>query len=214
MSWGERLGRAETFALADAANRHPPQLRTLDRTGERVDSVEFHPAWHELMRMATAAGEHASPWRDAATGCARRARGDVHAACAGRERHAVPADDDVRGRARAARTRERRTRVAPGCRSSSRSTTIRGRCRSREKRAALIGMGMTERQGGSDVRSNRTRAEAQRRRHVPAHRSQVVLLGTAMRCAPRARAGRRRRAASSCRGSSTTARATRCGSFA
>ena len=58
-----------------------------------------------------------------------------------------------------------------------------------QKRAALIGMGMTERQGGSDVRSNRTRAEPGRGRPRAARRSQMVLLGAAMRCAPRARAG-------------------------
>ena len=74
VQWGEALGQAETFALADAANRHPPQLRTLDRSGERIDSVEFHPAWHALMRMATTAGEHASPWRDSANRSAGRAR--------------------------------------------------------------------------------------------------------------------------------------------
>ena len=63
-AWGDELGRAETYALADAANRNPPRLRTLDRTGERIDDVEFHPAWHALMQMATARGEHAAPWRE------------------------------------------------------------------------------------------------------------------------------------------------------
>jgi Adaptive response protein AidB N-terminal domain len=52
--WGETLGSADSFALADAANRFPPRLLTHDRRGERIDTVEFHPAWHELMRLATA----------------------------------------------------------------------------------------------------------------------------------------------------------------
>ncbi|MEP7275722.1 MAG: DNA alkylation response protein, partial [Betaproteobacteria bacterium] len=60
--WGATLGAPETYALADAANRNPPQLRAFDRRGERVDSVEFHPAWDALMRLATAAGEHCAPW--------------------------------------------------------------------------------------------------------------------------------------------------------
>src|SRR4051812_2579816 len=55
--WGETLGSAETFALADAANRNPPRLRTHDPRGERIDVVEFHPAWDALMHLATAAGE-------------------------------------------------------------------------------------------------------------------------------------------------------------
>jgi alkylation response protein AidB-like acyl-CoA dehydrogenase len=63
-----------------------------------------------------------------------------------------------------------------------------------QKRAALIGMGMTERQGGSDVRANTTRAEPDCGRRVSHHGSQVVLLGAAVRCAPapRARRGRPR----------------------
>ncbi|HYT97483.1 MAG TPA: DNA alkylation response protein, partial [Casimicrobiaceae bacterium] len=52
--WGETLGSAESFALADAANRNRPQLRTHDARGERIDVVEFHPTWHALMRLATA----------------------------------------------------------------------------------------------------------------------------------------------------------------
>ena len=46
------------------ANEQPPRLRTHDRFGERVDEVEFHPAWHELMRMSIAHGVHALSWTD------------------------------------------------------------------------------------------------------------------------------------------------------
>src|SRR5438874_12426325 len=45
---GERLGKAEMFALGDSANRNPPRLRLFDRFGARRDDVEFHPSWHEL----------------------------------------------------------------------------------------------------------------------------------------------------------------------
>ena len=64
--WGETLGSAETFALADAANRNAPKLRTHDSRGERIDQVEFHPAWDALMQLATAVGEHCAPWADSA----------------------------------------------------------------------------------------------------------------------------------------------------
>ena len=60
--WGATLGAPETYALADAANRNPPRLRALDRSGERIDVVDFHPAWDALMHLATAAGEHCAPW--------------------------------------------------------------------------------------------------------------------------------------------------------
>jgi putative acyl-CoA dehydrogenase len=160
MSWGERLGRAETFALAEAANRFPPQLRTLDRTGERADSVEFHPAWHELMRMATAAGEHASPWRDARPGAhvARAAMYMLHAQVENGTQcpltmtfAAVPA---LRGHASDGLSAAWLPKLL-ALDYDPRPLPVG------EKRAALIGMGMTERQGGSDVRSNRTLAEVQ-----------------------------------------------------
>src|ERR1700746_2418273 len=53
---GERLGRVTRFTLGDLANRTPPQLRAYDRSGARRDEVEFHPAWHELMRRLVAEG--------------------------------------------------------------------------------------------------------------------------------------------------------------
>src|SRR4029077_15339666 len=50
------------------ANANPPQLRTHNRFGDRIDEVEFHPAWHELMRVAIGHGLHALPWRDSRDG--------------------------------------------------------------------------------------------------------------------------------------------------
>lgn len=50
-SYGEQLGRAETYALAEAANRHTPELRTFDARGRRIDKVDFHPAWDQLLAM-------------------------------------------------------------------------------------------------------------------------------------------------------------------
>src|SRR4051812_33473469 len=56
---GELLGRPEIQALGVAANEHPPRLHTHDRYGHRVDEVEFHPAWHELMTIAVEHELHA-----------------------------------------------------------------------------------------------------------------------------------------------------------
>jgi putative acyl-CoA dehydrogenase len=160
ISWGERLGSAETFALAEAANRHPPQLRVLDRTGERADRVEFHPAWHELMRMATAVGEHASPWCDTRPGghVARAAMYMLHAQVENGTQcpltmtfAAVPALREHASDALASAWLPKLLAFDY----DPRPLAVHA------KRAALIGMGMTERQGGSDVRSNRTRAEVQ-----------------------------------------------------
>ena len=59
---GARLGSAEVAEWARLANAFPPQFRGFDRNGVRIDEVEFHPAWHELMRLMIAAGVHADPW--------------------------------------------------------------------------------------------------------------------------------------------------------
>src|SRR6185312_9698003 len=57
---GTTLGAPETVALGFAANRNPPQLKTFDRFGHRIDEVEFHPAWHALLTIACEAGLHSS----------------------------------------------------------------------------------------------------------------------------------------------------------
>ena len=60
---GTLLG-GEPLELGRLANEHPPRLRTHDRFGNRIDEVEFHPAWHELLGLAVSCGLHASPWRE------------------------------------------------------------------------------------------------------------------------------------------------------
>ena len=74
---GRGPGRRRRSAGALEANTHPPVLRTHDRYGNRVDEVEFHPAWHELLQVAVGEGLHAAPWApDAGTAAhLRRAAG-------------------------------------------------------------------------------------------------------------------------------------------
>jgi len=59
---GATLGKPETVKLGFDANKYSPVLRTLDRYGHRIDEVEFHPAWHELMALALKHGLHSAPW--------------------------------------------------------------------------------------------------------------------------------------------------------
>jgi putative acyl-CoA dehydrogenase len=63
-AFAQRMGSAEVLALGELANRHGPILHTRDRFGRRIDEVEFHPAWHELMRLGVEAGLHSLPWTD------------------------------------------------------------------------------------------------------------------------------------------------------
>ena len=152
---GERLGRAEMFALGDAANRNPPVLKLFDRFGARRDEVEFHPAWHELMRRLVGEGLHTGPWSEPASAAhVSRAAGYMLWAeiengtqCPATMTYgAVPTlarqPEDFGEWLPRLLSREYDPRFTPAA----------------DKTGALMGMGMTEKQGGSDVRSNTTRA--------------------------------------------------------
>jgi putative acyl-CoA dehydrogenase len=63
---GRLAGSEQAQRWGAEANASPPVLRTHDRYGHRIDEVDFHPSWHELMRVAVAHGLHAAPWASAA----------------------------------------------------------------------------------------------------------------------------------------------------
>ncbi len=67
-AFGAKLGTRGMFALGDAANRHSPQLHTHDRAGRRLDEVEYHPAYHELMSVLVGEGLHTGAWQDGTPG--------------------------------------------------------------------------------------------------------------------------------------------------
>ena len=152
---GERLGRFEVLDLARLANAHGPRLVGFDRSGRRIDEVEFHPAWHALMTLMIGAGAHSKPWTDPRPGaqvaraCAYLLFGQVEngAQCPVTMTYAaVPA---LRG---AGRLGERWLPKILSLEYDPRSLPLE------HKRGVLIGMGMTEKQGGTDVRANTTRA--------------------------------------------------------
>src|SRR2546429_2284080 len=152
---GGRLGTAEMFLLGDAANRNTPVLKIFDRFGRRRDEVEFHPAWHELMRRLVLEGLHTGPWAEPRPGAhVARAAGYMLWAeiengtqCPATMTYgAVPAlahqPQDSAAWRPLLLSRQYAPRFVPTA----------------DKQGALMGMGMTEKQGGSDVRSNTTRA--------------------------------------------------------
>lgn len=153
--YGARLGTAETIALGRRANENPPRQHPFDRFGERRDEIEFHPAWHAVMQLIIGEGLHAAPWTEPRPGAhvARAAAYVMHgqvepgSLCPTTMTHgAIPVLQRDPALAR---------EWVPTILSRSydpRSLPI-GR-----KSGALIGMGMTERQGGSDLRANTTRA--------------------------------------------------------
>ena len=79
---GETLGSASMQAHARLANAHPPQLRSHDRFGRRIDEVEFHPSYHALMELATGAGLHGTPWRAPTPTLRREGRERMPMCCA------------------------------------------------------------------------------------------------------------------------------------
>jgi putative acyl-CoA dehydrogenase len=154
--FGRRLGRAETIEWGFQANRNPPVLQTFDRFGGRRDAVEFHPAWHSLMALAVGEGVHTAPWAEPKPGAHVARAATVLMLCqieAGVQcpitmtYGAVPA---VRQQAAIA------TEWLPRLYSRRYDPRFRP---AKEKTGALMGMGMTEKQGGSDLRGNTTRAE-------------------------------------------------------
>ncbi len=155
----QALGRAlggEPLEWGRLANEHPPILRTHDRFGSRIDEVEFHPAWHALMRLSVEHGVHALPWREPQPG-SHAARAALmllamqveagHGCPISMTYSALPALRATPGLAAEWEPRLTSLEYDPGLRPAG------------EKRGALCGMAMTEKQGGSDVRANTTAAE-------------------------------------------------------
>ncbi|MCA9504281.1 MAG: isovaleryl-CoA dehydrogenase [Myxococcales bacterium] len=156
-AFGALAGSAGFRELGRLANRHLPELHTHDRFGHRVDEVEYHPAWHDVMRAAMAHGVHNLPWTEARPG-AQVARSALHSMLSQVESGACCpltmtfACFPVVAQEPALAARLERglldTRYEPGLRPIE------------TKGAILVGMAMTEKQGGSDVRSNTTAAHA------------------------------------------------------
>ena len=113
---GRSPGSEQAQEWGRQANENPPVLRTHDRYGHRVDEVEFHPAWHELMRSAVGAGLAGAPvGRDDAPARARAPRRRLPRLDAGRGRARLPGHDDLRRRPGAApRRRSSPPRCEPG----------------------------------------------------------------------------------------------------
>jgi putative acyl-CoA dehydrogenase len=154
--FGELLGRAETLELGNLANKNAPVLKTHDRFGNRLDLVEFHPAYHELMRISIENETHSLAWTSQNPGkyVARsvlaflKQQTDEGTSCPLTMTFAVVPSLKIEPKIAAewlpkVLSNEYDARFLPAS----------------EKRGATFGMAMTEPQGGSDVRANTTFAE-------------------------------------------------------
>jgi putative acyl-CoA dehydrogenase len=158
--FGRRYGSAEMLDEARRANENPPRLASFDRKGFRRDTVEFHPAYHRFMAEGIAAGVHASPWRPDG----RRAAAPAEVLRAARfymanqveAGHCCPITMTRASVAALAAEPALRDRLIGKILSRTYDPSFRP---APEKAGITLGMGMTEKQGGTDVRANTTRAE-------------------------------------------------------
>ena len=154
-SYGERIGSTEAYGWGHDANRFPPELHTHDAYGHRIDQVEFHPSWHHLMTLAVEHGIHSLPWEGHDGGFVARA-GLLYLSAQVEAGHGCPISMTSSSVAALRNAPELAEEWVPHLTSRHYDPTF---APATEKTGALMGMGMTEKQGGSDVRTNTSRAE-------------------------------------------------------
>lgn len=153
-SYGAQLGLKETLALAHDANRFKPELEAFDPCGYRVDRVVFHPAWHHFMGMAFEQGMHSSAWANPGPG-AQVARAAIYL---------LHGQIEAGSLCPVTMT----SAAIPVLQKEPWFSAIQAQLYSRQydardlpvghKNGMTIGMGLTEKQGGSDLRANTTHA--------------------------------------------------------
>jgi putative acyl-CoA dehydrogenase len=156
LALGAQLGSSEWIKRGDDANRHPPLFKPFDRQGRRRDEFEFHPAWHDCMRWLKRQGVDTGAWADPRPGAHVRraalfqlfAEIECGSLCPTTMTYgAVPPVSRVPDLSREwlplLLSRDYDPRTLPAA----------------QKSGVTMGMGMTEKQGGSDVRANTTRAD-------------------------------------------------------
>jgi putative acyl-CoA dehydrogenase len=163
---GRLLGTEEVQRWGFEANENKPVLHTHDRFGNRRDEVVFHPSWHNLMRTSVANRLHCLPWQSdlASAGSAADPRPGAHVARAAlmmltaqnEAGHTCPISMTFSAVAALRAEPELAAEWEPRILSSVYDPRF---APAQEKSGVLLGMGMTEKQGGSDVRANTTRAE-------------------------------------------------------
>ncbi|MBO0765391.1 MAG: isovaleryl-CoA dehydrogenase [Hyphomicrobiaceae bacterium] len=170
-AFGAACGSAAAFERGRLANEYPPRLRAFDTKGHRLDVVEFHPAYHECMAMSAAEGLHCSAWEHLAEGGGKTAPGVASGP--------APGTNVARSAGCYLAIQMEAGHQCPITMTNAAVPTLllqpeiaaewlprilkrdydKNFQPANSKRAVTIGMGMTEKQGGTDVRANTTRAE-------------------------------------------------------
>lgn len=153
-AFGERTGSAEVIEWGFLANTNDPVLHTHDRYGNRVDRVEFHPSWHSLMDLAVGNGLHSRPWEEEGSDHGHVIRtGLLYMSSQIEAGHFCPISMTTSVVPALRRTPAIANDWLPRILSRRYDPTFQP---AEKKAGVLFGMGMTEKQGGSDVRANTT----------------------------------------------------------
>jgi putative acyl-CoA dehydrogenase len=152
---GRAWGRHEVQEWGRLANENPPVLRTHDRYGNRIDEVEFHPAYHELMALSSEHELHSLPWTTEHEG-AHVVRTALTMSATADAGHGCPITMTCAAIPALRHTPELAAEWEPLLMARGYDAELKP---AREKGSAKCGMAMTEKQGGSDVRANTTHAE-------------------------------------------------------
>ena len=156
-AFGKRVASAEVYEWGFLADRYHPTLRTHDRFGNRIDQVDFHPAWHNLLDLSVRQGLHSLPWEPEGGKAGHLVR-TAHTFLASQIEagHFCPISMTYAVLPALRHQPELAAAWEPTVLSRSYDPSFRPMS---AKTGALFGMGMTEKQGGSDVRTNTTVAE-------------------------------------------------------
>ncbi|GGV05249.1 acyl-CoA dehydrogenase [Kitasatospora herbaricolor] len=155
---GVLAGSEQAGEWGRLANEHPPVLRTHDRFGNRIDEVEFHPHWHDLMRTAVGHGLHAAPWRDNRPGAHTARAAKFYVWSQVEAGHTCPISMTYAAVPALRATPALAEWLEPLLAAPEYDFGLR---EPHTKRGLIAGMSMTEKQGGSDVRANTTTAVPQ-----------------------------------------------------
>ena len=153
--FGALIGTTEYLELGHLANKFQPEFDTHDRHGHRVDQVRFHPSYHALMRVAFEEGMHSSPWTDPKVGAHVARAAKFYLQSQVEAGHGCP----IALTFAATRAIQMQPDLAAQWlpKITARHYDLRN-VPAEQKQGLTIGMAMTEKQGGSDVRANATRA--------------------------------------------------------
>ncbi|MGL6251221.1 MAG: acyl-CoA dehydrogenase family protein, partial [Billgrantia desiderata] len=153
---GRETGSLHVQALGEQANRHPPELALFDRHGRRLDEVRYHPAYHELMHLAIDNGWHAVAWQEEGRGGHQAHIAALYLLTQAEPGFCCPVTMTHAAMPVLRRSPDIEAAWAPGLLANAYDPRP---LPAEQKRGLTFGMAMTEKQGGSDVRRNTTRAE-------------------------------------------------------